>query len=69
MQVGDLVIEKFATQRRKKRIGVIVGVNPTYDDGSINEHGGWVLWNGNFDWEFVYEWDIEIHNGQKLSVP
>ena len=62
MKVGDLVrlnehAERVSVRPESHwdRVGIIVEW-----DGMGGEHGGWVQWADNADWDIEYEDDLEV---------
>jgi hypothetical protein len=65
MKVGDLVIEKRSDwPGEPPRIGIVMEMYGPEEESEV----GWVLWNGNFDWEVVYQEEVEPYVGQNLTA-
>jgi hypothetical protein len=62
MKVGDLVksADRLVGNRNRSRVGLIMEVDPDDYDAQTDFNTCFVQWNGDADWTFLYENDIEV---------
>ena len=57
MKAGDLVKDSAVWEVPELRLGLLMEWDVKKDSTPA---AGWVLWQGQYDWEIVYEDDIEV---------
>ena len=57
MKAGDLVKDAAVWEVTELRLGLLMEWDVKKDSTPA---AGWVLWQGQYDWEIVYEEDIEV---------
>jgi hypothetical protein len=67
VKVGDLVknADRLVGNRNRKRLGVIVEVDPDKADQPGCFGSCFIHWMGDADWTFAYEEDIEVINASR----
>ena len=62
MKVGDLVksADRVHGERHRKRVGLIMEVDPDEYDAQTDFNTCFVQWVGDVDWTFLYEDDFEV---------
>ncbi len=62
MKVGDLVqsADRVHGQRHRKRVGLIMEVDPDNYDEHCDHNTYFIQWIGDADWTFLYEDDFEV---------
>jgi hypothetical protein len=62
VKVGDLVqsADRVQGQRHRKRVGLIMEVDPDNYDAQCDHNTYFIQWSGDADWTFLYEDDFEV---------